>query len=238
MAQTEDKISAGFALSWLRKNLKKKGVIGVADFAVSFVSDYLFDFRYGTTTGGWIPPFQLQINSSNIEHSVRYQATKTRPFRKLLKRLSFPKNSVFVDVGAGTGKALLIASRYGFERLSGIEFAHDLCRIARTNVAAYRQRSGCDNVFEIIESDVVEYDIRGDENVFYLYNPFDEVVLRQFLNNIKKSVDEYPRKVWLIYHIPRHSNAVEDHGLFAKRTEYFVGGTEFVVYESEYPSEV
>jgi hypothetical protein len=238
MTQTEDKISLTYALNWLRKYLKKRGVIGVADFAVSFVSDYLFDFRYGTATGGWIPASQLQINSVNVEHSVRYQSTKTRPFRKLLKKLSFPKNSVFVDVGAGKGKALLIASKYGFQRLSGIEFAHDLCKIAKSNVVAYRKRSGCHGLFEIIESDIVEYDIRSDENVFYLYNSFDEVVLRQFMNNIKKSVDEYPRKVWLIYHIPRHSNAVEDRGLFAKGTEYFEGGTEFVVYESEYPREV
>jgi hypothetical protein len=229
-----DKISPSYALSWLRKNLKKKGVIGVADFAVSFVSDYFFDFRYGTSTGGWTRPTRLQINSGNIGHAFRYQATKTRPFRKLLKRLSFPKNSVFVDVGAGKGKALLIASRSGFKRLLGVEFASDLCKIARSNVDAYRKTSGCDNVFEIIESDIVEYDIGGDENVFYLYNSFDNVVLQKFLNNIKKSLEEYPRKVWLIYHIPVHSHTVENHGLFVKRREYFVAGTEFLVYESEY----
>ena len=139
MAPIEDRISLTYTINWLRKNLKKKGVIGVADFAVSFISDYLFDFRYGTSTGGWIPASQLQINSGNVEHSARYQATKTRPFRKLLKKLSFPKNSVFVDVGAGKGKALLIASGYGFERLSGIEFAHDLCEIAKSNVDVYRK---------------------------------------------------------------------------------------------------
>jgi hypothetical protein len=123
-------------------NLKKNGIIGVVDFAASFVSDYLFDFRYGTSTGGWIPVSQLQINSANVEHSVRYQPTKTRPFRKLLKKLSFPDHSVFVDVGAGKGKALLIASGFGFERLTGIEFAHDLCEIAQSNIDAYRKRSG------------------------------------------------------------------------------------------------
>jgi SAM-dependent methyltransferase len=236
MAQTEDKISLSYALTWLRKNLKKKGIIGVAYFAVSFVSDYLFDFRYGTSTGGWIPASQLQINSANVEHSVRYQPTKTWPFRKLLKTLSFPNHSVFVDVGAGKGKALLIASRFGFERLTGIEFAHDLCDIARFNIDAYRKRSGCHELFEIIESDVVDYVIRRDENVFYLYNPFDEVVLRNFLHNIKKSIDQYPRRVWLIYHIAEHSNVVDNHGLFATRTEYSIGGTEFVVYERENPN--
>jgi SAM-dependent methyltransferase len=232
MVQT-DAITWPLALSWLKKSLREKGPIGVADFAVSFFSDYLFDIRYGTSTGGWIPTSQLQINSSTIDHSVRYQATKARPFRKLLERLSFPKNSVFVDVGSGKGKTLLIASGYGFKRVSGIDFSPYLCEIARSNADVYRTRSGCKEVvIEIIESDIVEYNIRSDENVFYLYNPFDEIILKTFLDNLRKSVDKSYRKVLLIYHIPRCGNAVENHGLFARRTKYFLGGTDFVVYEN------
>jgi hypothetical protein len=39
MNRTKDKISLRYALNWLRKNLKKS-LVGIANFSVSFVSDY------------------------------------------------------------------------------------------------------------------------------------------------------------------------------------------------------
>ncbi len=228
-------------LGWLKRNLKKKGPIGVADFAVSFLSDYLFDLRYGTSTSGRILPSQLQVNNSSKDAVFwsGYGATKERPFRKLLERLSFPKNSVFVDVGSGKGKTLLIASKFGFKRVSGVELSHFLCDIATCNVEAYHKTSGCKVPIEIIESDILEYNIRRDENVFFCFGGhFSEVPLKKFLDNVKKSVDKNYRKIWLIFNEPNHddwalySDSVENHVLFAKRTEYFLGGTNFAVCES------
>jgi SAM-dependent methyltransferase len=233
MKQAAHKISPRLVLTWLKANLKKKGLGGVVNFAISFVSDSWFDLRYGTSTGGWIPSNQLNTKSGNIKHSMRYQATKIRPLRKLMKILRFPENSVFLDIGCGKGRVLLVASEYGFKKVLGVEFTHDLCEIARRNIYLYRRHNVLTSDIEIVEDDIVNYKMTGDENVFYLYNPFNEVILRQLLENIRESVKENPRKIWLIYHIPDHMDVIDDQDIFVRSAEYFVGGTEFLVYESK-----
>jgi SAM-dependent methyltransferase len=232
MAQAADKISPQFVLGWLKEKLKKKGLRGVADFAISFISDYWFDLRYGTSTSGWIPRNKLITRSNNIHHSGRYQATKVRPFRKLMKLLSFPENSILIDVGCGKGKVLMMASEYGFKKILGVEFSPDLCAIARNNIDVYRKRrSGPVADIEVVESDIIDYDLRGEENVFYLYNPFDDVILGRLIKNIEQSVKKRPRKIWLIYHTPRYTDIIEREKFFTRGCKYYLGGTEFVVYE-------
>lgn len=235
MDAVSDRINARFLLEWLKRNARKKGLGGLADFSVSYVSDYWFDFYYGTSTTGWIPSSQLNTTSVNRQHSERYQATKTRPFKKLMRRLSFPEGSVFIDVGCGKGKVLLIATGFGFARVAGVEFDGDLCRTARMNIEKFRRRTGTTTDVQVIESDILDYEIQPDENVFYLYNSFGEVVLRRFLENVRSSLRVAPRKVWLIYHIPIHTDVVEEMGIFSRRTDHFVGGTDFVVFEGDGP---
>ncbi|HYG86290.1 MAG TPA: class I SAM-dependent methyltransferase [Azospirillum sp.] len=232
MEQAVERNSPRFVFDWVRRNVGKKGAGGVLNFALSHFSDYWFDYRYGTTTGGWVAPDKLNADSENQQHSVHYQATKYRPFRSLLKTLSFPEGSVFVDVGCGKGKALLIASRFGFKKALGIEFSPELCQIARENAKIFQSRIANTSEIEIVQSDVLDYQMTHDENVFYLYNPFNEVVMRRFLSRVARSMDEKHRKVWIIYHIAEHGAAIEEHGRFGKAKQYTLGGTEFAVYES------
>jgi SAM-dependent methyltransferase len=233
MTSAADKLSLPFVLRWLRKNVGKKGLVGLTDFAISFLSDYWFDYRYATSTHGWIPSDQLNSNCENRQHAVRYQPTKGRPFGKLMRQLRFPEVTVFVDIGSGKGKVLLMASRHGFKKLIGIEFDTDLCKIARENIAIFRTKTGvCINA-EVVEADIVEYKITDDENVFYLYNPFDDFILGRFLDNVEASLRSKPRKIWLIYHIPKHADVIQKHNIFTRSQEYLIGGTEFIVYMSE-----
>lgn len=228
----QDQLNVAFIFDWSKRSIRSKGITGFADFMFSFCTDYLFDLRYGTNTGGRIPPSQFKTCSSNVRHSVRYQASKARPLKLLLQRLSLPRDCVFVDVGSGKGKALLIASGFGFKRLIGVEFSRDLCEISRSNIKIFKEKTGCQADISAVESDIDEYDIKNDENIFYLYNPFDEIVMQKFLEKIKRSIDNYERKIWLIYHIAEHDDIAAESKLFWRATQYTLGGTEFIVYES------
>lgn len=217
---------------WLHRGLAKKGVVGFLDFTVSFVADYWFDIRYGTDTMMWVAKANLHTSSANVQHSAKYQPTKFRPFVKLMKRLQFPAGSVFVDVGCGKGKVLLMARRYPFKKLVGIEFDPTLCQIAESNLRQYEMITGWRSEAQVVCSDVLDYEIQADQNVWFLYNPFDAVVIHQFLAKLSRSIAQHPRKVWLIYHVPRHEQALAGHGLFMRSEYHFVGGSEFRVYES------
>ena len=60
------------------------------------------------------------------------------------------------------------------------------------------------------------YDAYDDYNYFYLYNPFNEVIMTPFLQHVKESAARNPRDIHIIYHNPVH------HELFAEEGFTFV----------------
>jgi hypothetical protein len=83
---------------------------------------------------------------------------------------------------------------------------------------------------EIIESDVTHFLFRGDETVFFLYNPFTPVVLAQTLQNIAFYVSAVPRAIWLIYNTPLHHHTICEDGRFERSELLEIDGTDFRVY--------
>ncbi|MCA9217507.1 MAG: hypothetical protein KDB27_30775 [Planctomycetales bacterium] len=69
----------------------------------------------------------LDIRLEDKQHAEKYKATRARYFRKLMKRVHLPRDGVFVDVGCGKGRILLLAVEHGLNRVVGIEiFAYSL----------------------------------------------------------------------------------------------------------------
>ena len=60
-----------------------------------------------------------------------HELMRLRPFRRLMRTLSLPPGSGFVDFGCGKGRVLLLAAGFGFARITGVEFAKELCDIAK-----------------------------------------------------------------------------------------------------------
>ena len=187
------------------------------------IADRLFDMRFGTDTAQWAELEDLEIDSEHLRQGKRYQPTGTRRFRKLMGQLEFPEDSVFVDLGSGKGKVLILASEYPFKRVVGLEFSHELCEIAARNISAYRDKVGRDPAIEIVETDVTDYPLKDDENVFFLANSFQGEVLSEVVANMAASFDRNPRKMWLIYAKPVFHEIVEAQGMFDTSTEYRFG---------------
>src|SRR5205823_12547218 len=119
-----------------------------------------------------------------------------RPLKEVLKSLKLPQDSILVDMGCGKGKALLVASELDIKRAIGIELSKELCEIAERNVEAFRKRALVRADIRIIHSDVLNYVIGEDENVFFLFNPFDEVIIGRILDKLSLSLLAHPRKIW------------------------------------------
>ena len=91
----------------------------------------------------------------------------------------------------------------------------------------------CKSRTEIILSDVVNYCVKDDESIFYLFNPFDRVVLKKVLLNIRRSLETNSRKIWLIYYNPIWSDVIEEQNRFlSKKGEYDAEGHQIFVYEN------
>ncbi len=94
----------------------------------------------------------------------------------------------------------------------------------------YQRQVKLNAPIEIIEADAAEYLFGVDENVFFLFNPFDGVILRRFLENISQSLVQHPRKIWLIYDNPVWRNVIDQHEAFVEVNMIAYANTESIVY--------
>jgi SAM-dependent methyltransferase len=224
-------------LAWLRevgrragRSVRRRGLKGTAALAARKAGDLLgdwllpsryrarrqdreFDARFGVETSGVVGLERLQIESPNRRHGVWHEQSRPAAFHGLLKRLPIRHEEfVFVDFGSGKGRALLMASEYPFKRLVGVEFARELHEAARENVRRYRSATQRCRQFELHCLDAVEYEVPREPTVFYFYNPFDAVVLAQVLDNIRRSLAECPREVFVVYLNSLHGEQVRRAG--------------------------
>ena len=199
----------------LRESVGQQGLWGtLVKFYILFV-DYWFDFQHGVDTCQWVTLDRLSITSENRVRGVRYEPARVIPLRVLLRRVRplLAPDSALLDLGCGKGRILLLAAESGFPRVRGVEFAPELCEIARRNCSRYTQSTGITTEFRIIESDVVDYAIADDDNLFMLFNPFDQVVLQRVLVNIRESLGRHPRTIMIcFYHTPYSDTAMATTG--------------------------
>ena len=79
--------------------------------------DAAFDREHGVDTAGIIPLGALDATGRWASHGNRYEATTPALFHRALEGLQIDFGRfTFVDIGAGKGRALLLASEYPFPR--------------------------------------------------------------------------------------------------------------------------
>lgn len=57
-------------------------------------------------------------------------------------------------------------------------------------------------------------------NWFYLFNPFGRVVFEKVINNICESLNRCPRKIWIIYILPKSHDIIEKTGRFVLTNQF------------------
>jgi len=209
-------------------NFQEKGFARTLTIIIYRLGDFRFDLNYGTDTTRKILLKNLAIESENKNRGNTYQPTMAAPFSRLLDRLALSADSVLVDFGCGKGRVLLLAALGGIKKAVGIEFSPQLCDIARNNVAIVEKKTGQKLDIDIINADVCQYGIEAEQNVFFLFNPFDEVILKKVAGNILKSLSEKNREIKIIYYNPIHTSILDDY--FKKAATFLIAGEEYVLY--------
>jgi len=134
-----------------------------------------------------------------------YRPTSWVVLRELFRRLEVSPHDVFLDVGSGMGRVVLMAARRPFKRVIGVEQNGDMTAIARRNVETARGRFACRDV-ELVTADVLDWEVPADVSVVYVYCPFPEQVLEGFMERLLASIDRRPRTVRLIYNFSTAAN--------------------------------
>lgn len=182
-------------------------------------NEKLFDETLGVDTRGIVPLSALSVEGNTWIHGNRYQPIAAYLFEQMMSALPIDhRRFTFIDLGSGKGRALLLASRFPFRAIIGVEFADELHRTCLDNIRNFRQEwQQCRNI-QAFRGDAAAFDFPLEPLVVYLYNPFGPEVLSAVLKRIERSLEADPRPVYVVYGQPDHAGVFEESERFGRMT--------------------
>lgn len=192
-------------------------------------AEYDWDCRVDTTSANvsWRARFIGLLNSS-------YQPIEPEIFRAMMQALPIDFSQfTFIDIGSGKGRALLLASEFGFRRIVGAELLPELHRVAQENLAKFAARGGMPPM-ESVCGDAAGFEFPGEPLVAFFFHPLMETKFRQVLANLLSSLAQHPRPLFVVYANPIFEMLLAGDPRMRKLT----GTHQWVIYGTAGPSTV
>jgi SAM-dependent methyltransferase len=164
-----------------------------------------FDLEFGVRTSGLIAGRNLRSGSLVDRHNTAYFGVAPSVFHELIARWRRLKPAgaideyTFVDIGAGMGRALLLASELSFRAVIGVELHPTLARIARKNVALWKKRGLCCAPVRVIRGNAVDFKLPSVPCVVFMFNPFGAPVMRRLLKSWGKMQNGRDAQLDILY---------------------------------------
>jgi hypothetical protein len=168
----------------------------------------LYDLIHNVDTRRPANIHNLDVVGNNRHFGMPYSVTLPKSLRTVLKGLpEFSSDTTFVDIGSGKGCTLLVASRFPFRKILGVEFASELCQIAEKNIASYRGPQACKDI-SVLQMDAAEFRFPDGPLLLYFFNPFQASIMDKVLDNLSQSLASDPRPVTLICDAMYHKDSI------------------------------
>jgi SAM-dependent methyltransferase len=191
-----------------------------------------FDQIHGVDTSGLVPARHLLTGHANDEHVTAYYGVAPSILRSLIDhwRETIPPHPIssytFVDVGAGKGRGVLVASEYRFRKVVGIELNPQLVSIARSNAQHWTRTQEADPTsgpiapIDILEQDATEFELPATPTLLFMFHPFEAPVLQQFIERVHTQLAARPKSrppaLDLIYVNAECANILDGHPAFTQ----------------------
>jgi len=177
-----------------------------------------FDAAHGTDTAGVLVGRGLGPAVTRGGHLVvPYETTSAAAIRLPLDSLAVDFGErVFVDLGCGKGKPLMVAASYPFRRLIGVDISPACIAAARRNIARYGPEKIDGSRIQLLVQDVEDFEFPAEPMVIYLYNPFPGAVLEGLMARLEASLRERPRQAAIVYVNPHALSAITRSELFER----------------------
>ena len=149
---------------------------------------------------GWDKRLKIKTAGREDESSANYSPYEPTPYR-VLERLResgyIKRKDHLLDYGCGKGRvAFYMAATVGC-RVTGLDYSQKLIDIAMEN----RRSSGLGDRVRLVR-DLAERYAPREENAFFLFNPFSEVVFEGVLRNLRRYARETRRALTLLCYYP------------------------------------
>lgn len=183
-------------------------------------ADAEFDRELGVETGGIFRPDERQVHGTNWRYGIRYQPVNAGELEMTLRQLHvLHRDFTFVDFGSGKGRAVLVAARFPFRQIIGVEYCEALNRIAQQNLSRHPiTKRRCDQI-ELVHADATEFAIPHHPLVLFFFNPFGRPVMQRVVNNVVASFRKHPRRILALYFTPYEAGLWDAAGIFRRLQE-------------------
>jgi SAM-dependent methyltransferase len=185
-----------------------------------------FDVEHGTETSGLLSGKIIAHGTGhNAADLTAYYGIAPSILRALLDLwlrelhpLAPIERTVFLDVGAGKGRAMLVASEYPFLRVEGVELNPKLADVARRNISLWESSQQSTMLAPVLlhEDDATRMPLPQEPLLAHLFHPFENRLLRRFLRHVEKDLTAHPRPFDLLYVNAEHDSLLDQHPAFER----------------------
>lgn len=150
------------------------------------------------------------FSEKSASHANKYQTISVTDSRRLLSGLQIKhEDYTFIDIGAGKGRMLLLASHFPYRQIIGVEFSGELCKIALANLGRYSAPGRRCTDLQIVHADAADFLPPSGPLVVYLYNPFDAEKLRCVIERLEPALIAPSGASLVIYVQPDHRHVLD-----------------------------
>jgi len=184
-----------------------------------------FDVLHATDTSGLIPGSVIvQGTSAKVEELTAYYGVAPSILHGLLDIWLYHtspqpiEKTVFLDVGAGKGRAMLLASQFPFLRVEGIELNPILAAIAQANISLWHNdlQAAALSPFALHHADATTHPLPPEPTLAFLFHPFELPILRRFLRHVESSQATHSKPFDLLYANAEHGSLLDRHPAFTR----------------------
>jgi hypothetical protein len=218
-------------LRWWRENLPRLGLTRAAGIFLGEMWEFLREAtphrrkqRYGDIDFDW--DYRVDTTSANVSRRAdllaalaghRYQPSDPALFHESIRGLGIDYSRFqFIDLGSGKGRTLLMASEYPFRRILGVEVVPALRGMALENIRHYKSETQRCFELESVCGDVRDFQFPPEPLVVFLFNPLPEAGLRLVMANLRVSLREHPRPLFVVYHNPLLEHVLTEDGVLRR----------------------
>ena len=167
----------------------------------------------------------IELSDLGLDPSVgvRYECVSYNLLKEELLFASKFDYKVFVDIGCGLGRPLIVAEEQGFKDLYGIDISEKLINSCGENLKSkgIKANLSC--------CDIDDYLLPEGDITIFLFNPFGEIKMRNLINQIEKRNGNS----FVIYHNPIFESLFDlkylvkreewlHFGLYEERSSFFL----------------
>jgi SAM-dependent methyltransferase len=158
--------------------------------------------KYGIRTIG-VDHLPRAISAEDRKHLSMYEPVNYYTSSRLFDYLQ-PADftTTLLDVGCGKGRLLAMGAAYGFSDLIGIDLSKKLCDAAVAVCRGIKNRYP-DKSITVECVDARYYGIPETVGVIFLFNPFDALVMDEFIQKVSESLYRKNRPLKVLYANPQ-----------------------------------